>query len=57
MSDETKKFDAVGMMREARDRISRDTRNMSFEEQRAYYSDRAEKARKRLNLPEKPTAG
>ncbi len=31
-----KKFDAVKMMREIRDKISSDTQNMTFEELKAY---------------------
>ena len=47
--DATKKeFDAVKMMREARDRISRETRGMSYEEQTAYFRKHADQTRRRL---------
>jgi hypothetical protein len=48
---ETKKFDAVQFMRQARDRMSEDMRGMSFEEQRAYIEQHASKARKDLDIP------
>jgi hypothetical protein len=51
-----KDFDAVKMMREARDRISRDIKDMSFKEQRAYFREHAEQARKRLKSVEKTGA-
>ena len=38
-------FDAVQHMRELRDRISRDIEGMSFEEEKAYYRERLQRAR------------
>lgn len=35
-----KKFDSVQMMREARERISRDIAGMTFEEEKAYIRER-----------------
>ena len=35
-----KKFDAVKMMREIRDKISQDTQNMTFEQLKAYIKDK-----------------
>jgi hypothetical protein len=43
-----KDFDAVKMMREARDRISREIRGMSFEEQAAFSRKHAEQTRRKL---------
>ena len=48
MTEKKKEFDAVKMMRDARDQISRDIRDMSFEEQAAYFREHAEQARKKL---------
>lgn len=48
MDTRTKDFDAVKMMREARDRISREIRGMSFEEQAAYLERRAAQTRTKL---------
>ena len=45
---ENKKFDAVQFMRQARDKMSADMRDMSFEEQKAYIEQRAEKLLKKL---------
>lgn len=44
----TKEFDAVKMMRDMRDKISRDILDLSFEEQRAYYHEHASEVRNRL---------
>lgn len=48
MDTRKKDFDAVMMMREARDRISREIRGMSFEEQAAYFRKHAERTRRKL---------
>ena len=53
MDERKKGLDAVKMMREARDRISRDIQGMSFEEQEAYFRQHAEQARTRLEAAEK----
>jgi hypothetical protein len=45
---ENKKFDAVQFMRQVREKMSADTRDMSFEEQRAYIEQRASKVRREL---------
>jgi hypothetical protein len=39
-TNKTKKFDAVKMMREIRDKISSETQNMSFEELKKYIESR-----------------
>lgn len=47
MSSETKTdFDSVQMMRELRDRISRDIGEMTFEQEKAYIRKRLEEARR-----------
>ena len=56
MDEKKKKFGAVKMMRDVRDRISRDIQGMSFEEQAAYFRGHAEKARTRLEATEKSQA-
>lgn len=56
MDETPKDFDAVAMMREARDRISRDIRDMSFDEQKIYFRKHAELARQRLNSVERTGA-
>jgi hypothetical protein len=43
-----KKFDAVQFMRQVRDKMSTEMRNMSFEEQRAYIEQHASKVRQEL---------
>ncbi len=50
------KFDAVKMMRNARDRISRDIQAMSHEEQVAYFRDHAEQVRRKLEAAQKSEA-
>ena len=52
---ETKKFDAVQFMRQARDKMSADMRGMSFEEQRAYIEQHASKVRRDIEA-RKPEA-
>ncbi len=42
-----KKFDAVKMMRDIRDKIDIETKGMSFEELKQYYLKSAEENRKR----------
>ena len=37
-----KKFDAVKMMREIRDKLSKEIMNLSYEEQKRYISERIE---------------
>lgn len=44
-----KKFDAVAFMRQVRDRMSSDMREMTFEEQRAYIEQHASKVREELS--------
>ena len=56
MSEKTKDFDAVNMMREARDRISRDIKGMSFEEQKAYFREHALETRDKLKRSEETEA-
>jgi len=56
MIEKKKDFDAVKMMREARDKISRDIQGMSFEEQMAYFREHAEQARRKLAATEKSQA-
>lgn len=43
-----KRFDAVQFMRQARDKMSADMKDMSFKEQRTYIEQRASKVRKEL---------
>jgi hypothetical protein len=43
-----KKFDAVLFMREVRDKMSADMKDMSFQEQKAYIEQLASKARQEL---------
>jgi hypothetical protein len=45
---ENKKFDAVQFMRQVRDKMSSEMRDMSFEEQRAYIEQHALTVRKEL---------
>ena len=40
-----KKFDSVKLMREARERISRDIEGMTFEEEKAYIREQLKRAR------------
>ena len=42
----TKKFDAVKMMRDIRDKIDRDIEGMTFEEEKEYFRKGSEKYRK-----------
>lgn len=51
-----KSFDAVKMMREARDKISRDVQGMGFEEQLAYFRKHSERVRGRLETASSPAA-
>lgn len=53
MEEKKKEFDAVKMMRDARDRISRDIRDMSHDEQVAYFKEHAEQVRRKLAVAEK----
>ena len=43
-----KKFDAVKMMREIRDKISIETQNMTFEELKAYIDNKLKESRAKL---------
>jgi hypothetical protein len=43
-----KEFDAVKMMRESRDRISRETQNMTFEQLKAYIKTRLSESNTKL---------
>jgi hypothetical protein len=45
---ENKKFDAVQFMRQVRDKMNADMRDMSFDEQREYIEQRASKVRGEL---------
>ena len=45
---ENKKFDAVQFMRQMREKMSADMRDMSFEEQRKYIEEHASKVRREL---------
>ena len=56
MEEKKKEFDAVKMMRDARDRISRDIQDMTHEEQVAYFRQHAEQARRKIDAPEKSHA-
>ncbi len=49
MSD--KRFDAVAFMRQVRDKMSAETKDMSLDEVTAYIEERAEKVRRELALP------
>ena len=51
---ETKKFDAVRFMRQARDKMGTDMRGMSFEEQKAYIEQHASKVRRDLDKLSEP---
>ena len=42
-----KKFDAVNMMREIRDKIDKETKGMNFEQLKKYYKHSAEENRNR----------
>ncbi len=53
---ENKKFDAVQIMRQVRDKMSSDMREMSFEEQQAYIEQHAAKVRQDLELRPEVTA-
>lgn len=44
-------FNAVQYMREARDRISRDIEGMTFEQQKAYFRERLQRAREAGTAP------
>ena len=48
MKSSEKKFDAVQLMREIRDRMSADMKDMSFEEKRAYIEKHASSVREEL---------
>jgi hypothetical protein len=56
MTEKQKEFDAVKMMREVRDRISREIQGLSFEEQAAYFREHAEPARRKLEATENSQA-
>lgn len=56
MEEKKKEFDAVKMMRDARDRISREIQDMSHEEQVAYFREHGEQVRRKLNAAEKSHA-
>lgn len=45
----SKTIDSVRLMREARERISREITGMSFEEEKAYIRERLERARQHKN--------
>jgi len=52
---QNKSFDAVQFMRQARDKMSADMRDMSLEEQRAYIEQHAAKVRRELGSRKKAT--
>jgi hypothetical protein len=54
---ESKTFDAVQFMRQAREKMNAEMRDMSFEEQRAYIERRAAEVRGTLQLRRKTAAG
>ncbi len=56
MEEKTKEFDAVKMMRDARNRISWDIQAMSHEEQVAYFREHAELVRRKLAAAQKSQA-
>lgn len=43
--DKTKAFDAVKMMRDIRDKITKETQNMTLDELRKYIADRLKQSR------------
>jgi hypothetical protein len=47
---QNKTFDAVQFMRQVRDKMSADMRDMSLEEQQAYIEQHASKVRRELEL-------
>jgi hypothetical protein len=53
---ENKKFDAVQFMRQVRETMSAEMRDMSFEEQRAYIERHASEVRKALRSRREATA-
>ncbi len=53
---ENKKFDAVQLMRQVRDKMSSDLQAMSFEEQRDYIEQHASRVREDLALRLEPAA-
>jgi hypothetical protein len=56
MEEKKKEFDAVKMMRDARDRISRDIQDMTHEEQVAYFRVRARQVRMKVDAAQKSQA-
>jgi hypothetical protein len=54
---ESKKFDAVQFMRQVRDKMTVETRDMSFEQQRAYIEQHAAKVRRELEARHQTTTG
>ena len=53
---ENKKLDAVQLMRQLRDKMSAEMRDMSFEEQRDYIEQHASKVRQDLMLRQEVAA-
>jgi hypothetical protein len=51
-----KKFDAVQFMRQVRDKMSADMRDMTFEEQRIYIEQHASRVREELGWRHETTA-
>ena len=51
-----KNFDAVQFMRQMRDKMSADMRNMTLEEQKRYIKQHASKVRQELELRHESTA-
>jgi hypothetical protein len=52
-----KSFDSVRFMRQARDKIGAEMRDMSFDEQRRYIEQHALKVRRELELRREPKRG
>jgi type II secretory pathway predicted ATPase ExeA len=52
MTKPEKNFDSVQLMREQRDRISRDIEGMTFEQEKAYIRERLKQAREQPPVPQ-----
>jgi hypothetical protein len=52
-----REFDSVRFMRQVRDKMSADMRDMSFEEQRLYIEQHASKVRRELPQARRPHLG
>jgi len=47
-----KKFDAIKMMRDIRDKIDKDIQGMTFEQEKEYFQKASEKYEKEVDLPD-----